>query len=145
MKVPTTAIAVGFAAVVVLLLGVRSYQSETPAQKSATLASPAPQTTVRERSAPPAATVAPPQQPRGAWVLVAAIYNDYDLAAKRAQSIGQKWSQWQPEVYPPAGQGKRRYMVLLQRAESRKEAERLLARARSDGMPRDTYVTKISR
>ena len=78
-------------------------------------------------------------------MLVAAIYKDYDLAAKRAQSIAQKFTQWQPEVYPPAGQGKRRYMVLLQRAETRKEAERLLARARSEGMPRDTYVTKISR
>jgi hypothetical protein len=86
-----------------------------------------------------------PQQPQGAWVLVAAIYKDYDLAAKRAASIGEKWTRWQPEVYPPAGQGKRKYMVLLQRAESRKEAERLLARARSEGMPRDTYVTKISR
>jgi hypothetical protein len=152
IKVPMAAIAVGLVAVVVLLFGVRSYQSETesetPAAKAAAVAPQPADPVVRERSVSPAAKVAPAPsqpQPESAWVLVAAIYKDYDLAAKRAQSIAQKWTQWQPEVYPPAGQGKRRYMVLLQRAESRKEAERLLARARSEGMPRDTYVTKISR
>jgi hypothetical protein len=46
-------------------------------------------------------------------------------------------------VYPPAGQGGRRYMVLLGRADNRKEAERILARARASGMPSDTYLTKI--
>ena len=148
MKVPMAAIAVGFVAVVVLLLAVRSYKSETPAPKAAAVALRPPETVVGERSVSPAAKVAPARsesQAESAWVLVAAIYKDYDLAARRAQSIAQKFTQWQPEVYPPAGQGKRRYMVLLQRAESRKEAERLLARARSEGMPRDTYVTKISR
>ena len=149
MKVPMAAIAMGLVAVVVLLFGVRSYQSETqsetPAPKAAAVASRSADPVVRERSVSPAATVVPAPsqpQPESAWVLVAAIYKDYDLAAKRAQSIAQKWTQWQPEVYPPAGQGKRRYMVLLQRAETRKEAERLLARARSEGMPRDTYVTE---
>lgn len=149
MKVPMAAIAVGFVAVVVLLLGVRSYKNNTPPRAVVEVAEPSSSQVVRERSVSPAsvtpAPVQPQPQPQGAWVLVAAIYKDYDLAAKRAQSIAQKFTQWQPEVYPPAGQGKRRYMVLLQRAESRKEAERLLARARSEGMPRDTYVTKISR
>ncbi len=38
MKVPMAAIAVGFVAVVVLLLAVRSYKSETPAPKAAAVA-----------------------------------------------------------------------------------------------------------
>ena len=75
--------------------------------------------------------------------MVAAIYRDYDLAAKRAEQIAQQEKRWQPEVYPPEGQGGHRYMVLLGRAETRQEAERILARARSAGMPSDTYLTKL--
>jgi hypothetical protein len=38
-----------------------------------------------------------------------------------------------------------RYMVVLGYAESRKEADGILAKARRAGMPSDVYVTKLRR
>lgn len=143
VRLPKTALIGAMAGVLVLLLGVRAYKNGTPAQNPVPVVSQAPEQAVRERSIPPVTTAA--VAPQGNWVIVAAIYKDYDLAAKRAEAIGRRWQSWQLEVFPPEGQGKRRYMVLLHRADSRKEAERLLARARSQGMPSDVYVTKLTR
>jgi hypothetical protein len=144
MKLPMGAIFAAFAAVLVLLLGVRAYKNRTPAQEAVPVVAQAPPQAVRERVVSPPPPL--PTRPKGGdWVIVAAIYNDYDLAAKRAESIAKRWKRWQPEVFPPVSQGRRKYMVVLHSADSRKEADRLLARARADGMPSDAYVTKIKR
>lgn len=76
------------------------------------------------------------------WVVVAAIYGNYGDAAKRASSLARLSKAMNPVVWPPRGQGKR-YFVIAASSDSRKEAERLRARARAAGMPRDTYVTRI--
>lgn len=80
----------------------------------------------------------------GEWAVVAAIYNSYDLAKNRADSMSRKSRRLQPEVFPDAGKGKQ-YMVVLGYGDSRKEAEQILRRAHADGMPSDTYVTRLSR
>jgi hypothetical protein len=139
-RLPMGALVAALAGVLLLVFGIRSYKSH-PASPEPVPVAARPQAE-RERAAPPA--VAPSRETQtGNWVVVAAIYKDHALAEKRAEQIAQKWKQWKPEVYPPAGQGGRRYMVLLGRAESRKEAERILARARSSRMPSDTYLTKL--
>jgi eukaryotic-like serine/threonine-protein kinase len=140
-RLPMGALIAALAGVVLLVFGLRAYKARPVSPEPVPVAS---NTHIqRERAAPPPAIAPPPQAPAGNWVVVAAIYKDHALAAKRAEQIAQKWKYSEPEVYPPAGQGGRRYMVLLGRAESRKEAERILARARTSGMPRDTYLTKI--
>jgi Protein kinase domain/SPOR domain len=140
-RLPMGVLVAALAGVVLLIFGIRSYESRpTVPEKVAVVAPPQAE---RERAAPTAVAPAPPKTSAGNWVVVAAIYRDYDLAAKRAEQIAQKEKRWQPEVYPPEGQGGHRYMVLLGRAETRKEAERILARARSAGMPSDTYLTKL--
>jgi hypothetical protein len=139
-RLPMGALIAALAGVVLLVFGLRAYKARPVSPEPVPVASNA--QIQRERAAPPPA-VAPPQTPAGNWVVVAAIYKDYALAAKRAEQIAEKWKHSQPEVFPPAGQGGHRYMVLLGRAENRKEAERILARARTSGMPRDTYLTKI--
>lgn len=80
----------------------------------------------------------------GDWAVVAAIYNSYDLAKNRADSMSRKSRRLQPEVFPDPGKGKQ-YMVVLGYSDSRKEAEQILRRAHAEGMPSDTYVTRLSR
>ena len=139
-RLPMGALVAALVGVVLLIFGVRSYESRPAVPEKVAVV--APLQAERERAAP-AAVAPPPKTSAGDWVVVAAIYRDYDLAAKRAEQIAQKEKSWQPEVYPPEGQGGHRYMVLLGRGETRKEAERILARARSAGMPSDTYLTKL--
>jgi hypothetical protein len=138
VKVPMAAVVAALAAVLVLLFGVRAYRNRTVVQQPVPVVAQAPPIVTRER------VIVEKPRPQPSWVLVAAIYKDHDLASKRAASIAKQWKNWAPEVYPPAGKGNRRYMVVLHRADSRKEAERLLARARAEGLPSDTYVTKIT-
>jgi hypothetical protein len=141
LKLPMGVLVAALAGVVLLIFGVRSYKSRPAATESAPIVAPA--QAARERTTAAAAAPPPAQTRGGNWVVVAAIYKDHDLAQKRAGAIAQKFTRWEPEVYPPAGQGARRYMVLLGRADNRKDAEKILARARAAGMPRDTYLTKI--
>jgi hypothetical protein len=88
----------------------------------------------------PAASSAPAQE--GRWAVVGAIYNSYQGAARRAESIAARAKAFRPEVFPPEGQG-RRYMVILGYTDSRRDAEQLRAKAVSSGLPPDSYVTKV--
>ena len=76
------------------------------------------------------------------WAVVAAIYKDYDAAARRAEQLGERWKGRKLIVHPPPGQG-RRYLVVIGSGMERKEAERLRTAARAAGMPRDSYVTLL--
>ncbi len=144
-RVPTAALVAVFAAVVLFVFWLRSSSrpesSQTPIAASTNAPAPVPVTRSRAVEPPPA----PAAPQRGNWVVVCAIYKDYQGAFKRAEQISQRSKMFQPEVFPPEGQGRRRYMVVLGSANNRKEAEQLLAKARSAGMPRDAYVTRIDR
>jgi hypothetical protein len=79
---------------------------------------------------------------RGRWALIAAAYNNYDGAARRAAQLRAKWKDGEVTVFPARGQGSR-YFVVAGSTGSRREAERLLGRARALGFPPDTYVTRL--
>jgi serine/threonine protein kinase len=138
----TGAVAAASVGVLALVLGVRSWKGgDGPAAVPHTPPSPiaaSEPTVARQR-----ATSAPAPVPtrRGDWAVVAAIYKDQGLAAKRAASMQQRWGDWKPQV---TGSGQR-YMVVLGFAASRKEADELRAKARRAGMPSDVYVTKLTR
>ncbi|HYI93462.1 MAG TPA: hypothetical protein VEX68_07955 [Bryobacteraceae bacterium] len=142
-RVPTTALVAVFAAVVLFVFWLRSSSRPETSRPPIADATTVPTPVTRGRSVEP--TPAPAAAQRGSWVVVGAIYKDYRGALKRAEQISQRWNNVQPEVFPAEGQGRRRYMVVLGSADSRKEAERLLVKARSAGMPRDAYVTRIDR
>jgi hypothetical protein len=145
-KVPTAALVAAFAAVILFVFWLRSssrLESQAAPPVAATNRPTPNEPASRGRVVEP--TPAPVASPRGRWVVVGVIYKDYEGAAKRAEEIRQRSNAFQPEVYPPEGQGRRRYMVLLGSAESRKEAQQLLSKARAAGMPRDAYVTRIER
>jgi hypothetical protein len=153
LKLPTAAIVAASLAVVALVYGMRTYtssadtRSEDPPPQSTAANLPSPvQETVRQRSTPeaPPAAAKPPASTRGDWVVVAEIYKQHDQATKRAEQIGDRWKDLQPEVYPPNPNG-RRFMVVLGFSETRKGAEQLLARARSEGVSRNVYLTRLKR
>jgi hypothetical protein len=149
LKLPTAAIIAASLAVLALVYGVRSYRSKEAVpeqvqqqQPMASLPSPV-SDVVRERATPTRPPAAAPSS-RGDWVVVAEIYKQHDQATKRAEQIAARWKNWQPDVYPPDPRGKR-FMVVLGYSETRKGAEEILARARSAGMPRNVYMTRIKR
>ena len=75
------------------------------------------------------------------WAVVAAIYKDYDAAAKRARSMGAD-VKFRPTVFPEKGQGNK-YMVLIGSGLTRAKAEELKIRAAAAGFPSDMYVTRL--
>jgi len=139
------------AAVLLVIFGVRAYTRIPPAESTRERVTitqpnlPAPAPAPQRTAAPPVAL--PPvteKKKTGDWAVVAAIYNNYDQARHRAELMSKRSKRLQPDVFPPAGQG-RRYMVVLGYGHSAKEAEQILRRAHADGMPSDAYVTRISR
>ena len=92
--------------------------------------------------APTADRQAAPVETEG-WAVVAAIYRDFNAAERGAQAMHRKWRQFNPTVFPAKGQG-RKYMVVLGSGLSKEQAERLRRQATSAGLPRDTYVTRLT-
>lgn len=152
-KLPTAAIVAASLIVLALVWGVRSFKADEPEPPTTTPASlPSPiNEVVRGRTAPVATpnNPAPPAPARTAgavrdWVLVAEIYKQHDQAMKYAEELGERWRDWRPEVYPPTPGGNR-YMVVVASADTRKDAEALLDKARADGLPRRVYLTRLKR
>ncbi len=103
-----------------------------------------PQAAVQPKKVVPAPAPAPKKSaatPK--WAVIAATYSNYDGAVKRAAQINSGRHSVSASVIPPRGEGPR-YYVVLGTASSRKEAERLKARAAGAGLPRDTYVTRLT-
>lgn len=120
-------------------------QSEPPLQKPSPVISPAP---VPAKELPRVQPKAEPARgattsnDRGQWGVVAAIYRDYDAAARRAEKLSAQWKGAKPVIHPPRGKGKR-YLVVLGSGMTQEQAERLRAAAQTAGMPRDSYVTRL--
>jgi hypothetical protein len=72
------------------------------------------------------------------WRVVAFTYNREDQARKKASSLAQKHPDLQPQVFSPSGRAP--YLVTIGGAQQRDEAYALARKARSLGLPRDTYA-----
>jgi hypothetical protein len=79
---------------------------------------------------------------RSGWAVIAATYNSYAAAQKRAQSLARSARNIDAVVYPDEGAGTR-YYVVLGSGLSQAEAQRLRKTAISAGAPRDSYVTRL--
>lgn len=146
-RLPWGAIAAMLAGVLLLVIGVRASRQRSALEPSAQTAVNSAENATRQRvrePVPPPVIASPKQNESGDWAVVAAIYKNHKLAVRRANQMTEHLKSWDVKVFPSAGQGQR-YMVVLAFAESRRQADRLRAKARAAGMPRDTYVTKISR
>jgi hypothetical protein len=136
-----------------------SEEAASPARGMAgseTAALPAPPAAVPESSAAvPAKPAAPVQEGaaaperagagggvRSGWAVIAATYNSYAAAQKRAQSLARNAGRIEAVVHPDEGAGTR-YYVVLGSGLTQAEAQQLRQSAISAGAPRDSYVTRL--
>jgi hypothetical protein len=77
------------------------------------------------------------------WRVVAYTFNRQDQAQKRADSLNQKYESLHPQVFSPTGRAP--FLVTLGDPLPRDQALALRDRARSSGLPRDTYMQNYSR
>ncbi len=76
------------------------------------------------------------------WVVVIASYGARGPAEKRTRETAKRWPRFHVELVEAASE-KARLLVVIGRNLSEKEAEALRSRARSSGLPRDTYIKRI--
>jgi hypothetical protein len=75
--------------------------------------------------------------------VVSFTFNRQGDAEKRAKAINGEHPALQAEVFSPSGGAP--YLVVLGGAMSREQAEELRRKARSSGLPHDTYIQNYSR
>jgi hypothetical protein len=95
---------------------------------------------------PPAATskpsplTAPTPHPTGSWRVIAYTYSRFQDAAHKVATINQRHPDFHAEVFTPNGHTHGPFLVALGGRVTRAEAERLERRAKSQGLPRDTFA-----
>ncbi|QHS52509.1 SPOR domain-containing protein [Edaphobacter sp. 12200R-103] len=143
--------AIAIAALVLLALGWYFLRSGTsPAtQSTATTSASAPVPSTPVPPAPVAATSPAPASAAAAgtgrteWRVVAYTYNHQDQAQKKADEMRAKHPAFNPEVFSPHGRAP--YLVTVGGAMTRDQAIAFRAKARSAGLPRDTYARNYTR
>lgn len=113
-------------------------QPEQPVIKQAAASAPIP--TAAPESAPEqtrARAGGPPD-----WAVIAATYNSFGAAAKRASSLRTQFADCACSVYPRDGEGQR-YYVIVASGVPQDAAQRHRDQALAAGLPADTYVTKL--
>ena len=86
----------------------------------------------------------PPSLPQGAWRVIAYTFSGYQDAARKARSINEKWPAMAAEVFTPKGQSRGPFLVAIGGRRTRSDATALQRKARSQGLPRDTYIQNYS-
>jgi hypothetical protein len=122
---------------------VPSATQSTPAARPAPVAtSPAP---VLPEPTRPAAVPSPvtPKTEAGAWRVVAFTYRSHGPAAQKVEQINKRWPNLDASVFAPKDL-RGYYLVALGGRMSHTDATRLQRKARSMGLPRDTYVQNFS-
>jgi hypothetical protein len=112
-----------------------------PVPQSAVRAPSAPARQPEDASRPDTARTRPAQ----VWRVIAYTYSGMEAAEKRAEAINERWPDFRAEVFVPPTQGRSRYLVALGGPMTRDQAAQLQSRARSSGLPRDTYIQNYSR
>ena len=111
-----------------------------PAPPPVTTTAPTPAEVVKP--AAPAPRSAPPQA-AGVWRVIAFTYHSHDMASKKAKAINARWPDLGATVFTPKGH-RGYYLVALGDRMTRNDAARLQRKARSMGLPRDTFVQNYS-
>lgn len=130
-----------YAGVAVLLLFIAFFNlRRRPEPTPATTTIPAAVMTQAPPTPPVTASVPPAQ---AMWRVIAFTYRSRDIATKKAEQINNRWPDLRAEVFAPKAPGGY-YLVALGDGMKRDEATRLQRKARSLGLPRDTYVQNYS-
>ena len=120
-----------------------------PAPASAPVQLPAPRrepppAAVPDRPAQPPAQAAEAPRERTVWRVVVYTYNAVRDAERKATAINRKWPGFHAEVFAPKGRDNPPYLVAVGGRMDRLEAARMLQRARSRGLPRDTFMLNFA-
>ena len=145
---------------VAVIVGCIAWVVHTPSRKAApppaqpqppAVSAPRPQRQIAPQPAPVAPQPGPPApvqasaaQERPVWRVIAYTYNAFHDAQKKVLAINQKWPGLHAEVFAPKGNSHAPYLVALGGRMNRLEAARVLQRARSRGLPRDTFMLNFS-
>lgn len=95
-----------------------------------------------ERVAPLPSAPAP-EVPLGSWRVIAFTYGSREAAEKKVAQVNRRWPTLNASVFVPKDKGGY-YLVALGGRMKREDAARLQRKARSLGLPRDTYVQNYS-
>jgi hypothetical protein len=92
---------------------------------------------------PPTERAAVPQE-RSVWRVIAYTYHALRDAEARAVAINRQWPGIHAEVFAPKGRNNPPYLVALGGRMDRMSAARVLQRARTRGLPRDTFMLNFA-
>jgi eukaryotic-like serine/threonine-protein kinase len=109
---------------------------------------PAPRPAEPKEAARDAQLPAVPPQParasgRAMWRVIAFTYTSHDAAAKRAKRVNERWPDLHASVFSPK-ERRGYYLVALGGRMTHEDAVKIQRKARSAGLPRDTYVQNYS-
>jgi eukaryotic-like serine/threonine-protein kinase len=98
-----------------------------------------------ERVAPPPAAAAAPivETAQGQWRVIAFTYGSRAAAEKKVSDVNRRWPSLNASVFVPKDK-RGYYLVALGGRMKHEDASRLQHKARSLGLPRDTYVQNYS-
>ncbi len=115
-------------------------QSTTPAEATAPLAAAAQPIATSEQSASgsPRETAPAPAESRAGWRVIAFTYNRRSEAEKKVSQIAKSHPALEPEVFAPSGRAP--FYVSIDGVMDQSMAHSLVRRARSFGLPRDTFA-----
>ncbi len=106
-----------------------------------------PLVTQREAPAPPVEAppiVNPPIDRKGSgWSVIVAAYGSREAAEKRMREMTKKWPKFGIGVFESHAE-KTAYLVVLGQGLSEDQAEALRKRAVGSGLPRDTYIKRVT-
>ena len=130
------------AGLAILLLSILMFNLRRKTDAPPDIAPVTPASRADTRPIAPPAVMAPPLE-RGMWHVIAFTFRSRDMAAKKAKQIDAKWPDLRAGVFAPKGR-RGYYLVALGEGMSREDATRVQRKARSLGLPRDTYVQNYS-
>jgi hypothetical protein len=129
------------AVVAVVALVVLMRHSTTQASRPPTYVAPV----ANVSPAPVVRAPAPAPHAEGSWRVIAYTYTRYQDAAHKAGTINRKFPDLQAEVFSPGGRGHGPFLVSLGGRVTRSEAGRLERKAKSLGLPRDTFARNYTK
>jgi hypothetical protein len=123
----------------IVMFALRNKTPAVPVTQAVPASAPAiPAAPAATRTAPSARVMTPRPAP-AIWRVIAFTYRSRDVASKKAKQINIRWPDIRAAVFAPK-ELRGYYLVTLGDRMNREDATRLQRKARSLGLPRDTFV-----
>jgi hypothetical protein len=131
-------VAVAIILLSILMFNLRRKRDAAPVTRAVSAAVPATPAAPAATQNGPSVRVTAPAAP-AIWRVIAFTYRSRDMAAKKVKQVNTRWPDLRAAVFAPR-ELRGYYLVTLGDRTNRENATRLQRKARSLGLPRDTYV-----